>query len=82
MGESFLLFHILRSSSGLPLGHLNHFSLRRSVARVLCIPFPNISKLCDGAIFVKIPMSTMSQASSSVSSVAGDFELPPFPEFY
>ena len=44
-GESFPLFHVLRSSSGLPLGQLNPFALRRSVACVLGIQFPDISKL-------------------------------------
>ena len=44
-GESFTLFHVLRSSSGLPLEQLNPFALRRSVARVLGVQFLDISKL-------------------------------------
>ena len=70
-GGSFPLFHVLRSSSGLPLGQLNPFALRRSVARVLGIQFPDISKLRDGAILVKTPTFAMSQALSRVSSLIG-----------
>ena len=75
-GESLPLFHVLRSSSGLPLGQLNPFALRRSVVRLLDIPSPDI-KLRDGAILIKTPTSTMSQALSRVSS--NDFEPPIIP---
>ena len=71
MGESFLLFHILRSSSILLLDQLNPFALHRSVVLVLGIPFPDISKLRDSAILVKTPTSAMSQALSRVSSLIG-----------
>ena len=70
-GGSCPLFHVLRSSSGLPLGQLNPFALRRSLARVLGIQFPDISKLRDGAILVKTPTFAMSQALSRVSSLIG-----------
>ena len=70
-GESFPLFYILHSSSSLPLGQLNPFALWRSVARVLAIPFPDISKLRDGAIPAKTPSFAMSQAVSRVSSLVG-----------
>ena len=70
-GESFPLFHVLRSSSGLPLGQLNPFALCRSVACVLGIPFPDLSKLRDGCILVKTPIFAMSHAFSCVSSLVG-----------
>ena len=70
-GESFPLFHVLRSSSGLPLGHLNPFALGRSVSRVLVIQFPNISKLRDDAILVKASTYVMSQDLSQVPSLVG-----------
>ena len=65
------MFYVLCSSSGLPLGQLNPFSLRRSVARALGIPFPDISKLRDGAILVKTPTSAISPALPRVSSLVG-----------
>ena len=54
--ESFPLFSILRSFSSLPLGPLNPFTLRRSVAHKLDISLPNINKLRDVAILVKAPL--------------------------
>ena len=53
-GDSFLLFHILRSSSGLSLRHLNPFLLGCSVNRVLGILFPDISKLRDCATLIPL----------------------------
>ena len=41
------------------------------MARVLDIPFPDISKLRDGAIFVKTPTFAINQALSRVSSLVG-----------
>ena len=70
-GDSFPLFHVLRSSSGLPLRQLYPFALRLSVDRVLDIQFPDISKLRDCAILVKTPIFTMRQALSRVSSLIG-----------
>ena len=64
--ESFLLLQVLRSSSGLSLRHLDPFALRSSVARMLGIQFPDISKLRDGATLVKTPTYAMSQAFSRV----------------
>ena len=46
--------------SGLPLGQLNPLALRCSVTRVLGIPFPNISKLRDGAILIKTHLPPLS----------------------
>ena len=48
--ESFPLFHVLCIYSDL----LNSFALCRSVARVLGVQFPDISKLHHGAILFKI----------------------------
>ena len=70
-GESFPLFYILFSSSGLPLGQLNPFALCLSVTHVLAIPFPDTRKLHDIAILVKTRTHAMSQALSRVSSLVG-----------
>ena len=71
VGEYFPLFHVIRNSSGLLLGQLNPFALRRSVARVLGIQFSDISKLREDAILTRSPTNAMSQALSRVSSLVG-----------
>ena len=70
-GESFPLFHVLRSSSGLPLSQLNPFALCRSVPCLLGIPFPDISKLRDGASLAKTPPFVMNQVLFRVSFLGG-----------
>ena len=57
------MFHVLRSSSGLPIGQLNPLTLRHSVARVLGIPIPDISMLRVGAILFKTPTLTYESGS-------------------